>query len=295
MNHGGVRKQQTLEKSAELKGFGFFTGADASLRLLPADENHGVVFQRTDLSGQPTVEAIIANVESANRRTLLKDGDAEVQLVEHLMAAFAGLRVDNVLVQIDGPEVPGFDGSARDFCEAILKAGICRQTADVKAATICRDWSSIDQANGTEISVRPHIRRLTAITYHLDYGHRSPIEPQLLSVELTPDVFLRDISWSRTFVLESEVQQLRQAGFGTRVSTKDLLVFGDDGVLENKLRSPDECVRHKILDCVGDFALYGGDIYGHFDAWRSGHGQNHDVIRQVQEFASPLGSQLRAA
>ncbi|MFK7820064.1 MAG: UDP-3-O-acyl-N-acetylglucosamine deacetylase [Planctomycetaceae bacterium] len=295
MHNGGVRKQQTLQKSAELNGFGFFTGIDATLRLLPADEHHGIVFERTDLPGRPRVDATIGNVSSANRRTLIKDGDAEVQLVEHLMAAFAGLQVDNVLVQIDGPEVPGFDGSARDFCQAILNAGICGQRAEVRAATVCRNWSTIDKANGTEISVRPHIRRLAAVTYHLDYGHRSPIEPQLLSVELTPDVFLREISWSRTFVLESEVEQLRKAGFGTRVSEKDLLVFGDSGVLGNKLRSPDECVRHKILDCVGDFALFGGDIYGHFDAWRSGHGQNHEVVRQVHEFASPLGSHLSAA
>lgn len=295
MNHGGVRKQQTLEKPATVTGFGFFTGADATVRFLPADENHGVVFRRVDLTDQPTVAARIENVLPSQRRTTIQDGEAEVQLIEHLMAALAGLQVDNVLVEINGPEVPGLDGSCREFCQQILEAGICEQAAQANVAAVYRSWSNINRSTGSEITVRPHIRRLQAITYHLDYGHRSPIVPQLFSVELTTEVFLREIAWARTFVLESEVQQLRAAGFGQRVTEKDLLVFGPQGVIGNKLRRDDECVRHKILDCIGDFALYGGEIYGHFDAWRSGHHMNHELVRNIDDYATPLGSLQNAA
>lgn len=282
---GGRRRQQTLEKPAEVSGFGFFSGIDVTLRFLPAPENHGVVFQRIDLPERPTVRAVIDNVQPASRRTVLQADDARVELVEHIMAALAGLNIDNVLIEIDAPEVPGCDGSCRQFCQELLDAGICEQSADVGVATVLRPWAAIDQDNGSEITARPHIRRLLAITYQLDYGHRAPVRPQLLSVELTPEVFLREISWARTFVLESEVKALRQAGFGRRVTEKDIVVFGADGVIGNTLRRPDECVRHKILDCIGDFALCGSAIHGHFDAWRSGHSQNHEVVRSMDEFA----------
>lgn len=295
MPSGGIRRQQTLENPAELTGFGFFTGADATLRFLPAPENHGIIFKRVDLLDQPVVPATIAHVLPSQRRTTIKNGHAEVQLIEHVMSALAGLQIDNVLIEIDGPEVPGCDGSAREFCQQLLQAGVCEQTVAANVAAVCKVWSNIDRSGSSEITVRPHIRRLQAITYQLDYGHRSPIAPQLLSVEVTPEVFLRDIAWARTFVLQSEVEQLRQAGFGKRVTEKDIVVFGPNGVIGNKLRSPDECVRHKILDCIGDFALSGGDICGHFDAWRSGHSQNHELIRRINEYASPLNALQSAA
>lgn len=295
MDCGGLRTQQTLERTAEVTGFGFFTGVDATVRFLPAPENHGIVFKRVDLSGQPTVAANISNVLRSERRTTIVDGAAEVQLIEHIMSAMAGLQVDNVLIEIDAAEVPGCDGSCLAFCEALLNAGICRQTDPIRALTVNRTWSNNNRAASSEVSVRPHIRRLQAITYHLDYGHRSPIVPQLFSVELTPDVFFKEIAWARTFVLESEVKYLRQAGYGQRVTEKDIIVFDDDGVIGNKLRSPDECVRHKILDCIGDFALAGCEIYGHFDAWRSGHSQNHDLIHQLSEFTSQINSLQSAA
>lgn len=290
-----IRRQRTLGRETSVTGFGFFGGIDATVRFLPADEDHGIVFQRTDLHGRPTVPATIDYVQASPRRTRIADGDASVELVEHVMSALAGLQIDNVLIEIDGPEVPGCDGSARAFCDALLDAEPCEQTRPVRTAAAAVPWSSIDQAAGCEIGVRPHIRRMQAVTYQLDYGHRSPIPAQLLSIELTPEVYLRDIAWARTFVLESEVKALRQSGHGTRVTEKDLLVFGNDGLIGNSLRAIDECVRHKVLDCIGDFALFGGEIHGHFDAWRSGHRHNHDVIRNVRQYTVGCESGLTAA
>ncbi len=293
---GGLRNQNTIETTAEISGVGFFTGVDVTVRFVPAVENHGVVFQRIDLADQPTVAADISNVVPAQRRTTLQCGDATVQLVEHIMAALAGLQIDNVLVEIDAPESPGLDGSCKGSCEALMEAGICEQTEPVTVFMTHRPWSHIDRGAGSEVAVRPHIRRLMAITYQLDYGHKSPVRPQLFSIELTPESFFREIAWARTFVLESEVRQLKRAGYGSRVTEKDLLVFAQDGsVLGNQLRSPDECVRHKILDCVGDFALCGGSICGHFNAWRSGHNHNHLVIRHLDEYSCPITTRVSAA
>ena len=211
------------------------------------------------------------------------------------MAALAGCGIHNALIEIDGPEVPGCDGSAREFCERLLDAGIDQQSAPARIAAVFAPWSTIDRDAGCEVAVRPHIRPLQAITYQLDYGPRSPIRAQRLTIELTPEVFLRDICWARTFVLEAEVRQLRAAGFGSRVTERDLLVFGPDGVVGNTLRSADECARHKILDSIGDLALSGHQIHGHFMAWRSGHRHNHEVVRALPQFALPLEPHRSAA
>ena len=121
-----------------------------------------------------------------------------------------------------------------------------------------------------------------AITYQLDYGDRSPIPPQNLTIEITPESFVREIAFARTFVLESEVAALQAAGYGRRVTHQTLLVFDANGrVIDNELRAPDEPVRHKILDCIGDFALIGADLRGYFNAYRSGHRHNHDLVRRI--------------
>jgi UDP-3-O-[3-hydroxymyristoyl] N-acetylglucosamine deacetylase/UDP-3-O-[3-hydroxymyristoyl] N-acetylglucosamine deacetylase/3-hydroxyacyl-[acyl-carrier-protein] dehydratase len=147
----------------------------------------------------------------------------------------------------------------------------------------------------TEVSARPLSRRTLAITYQLDYGVRAPIPPQTLTVEISPETFLNEVAFARTFVLESEVAMLRAHGYGTKTSAHDLLVFGADGsVIDNVLRADDECARHKILDCVGDFALLGCDVFGHFNAYRSGHHLNREIIRRLKRSQSAVSSPLPA-
>jgi UDP-3-O-[3-hydroxymyristoyl] N-acetylglucosamine deacetylase len=189
------------------------------------------------------------------------------------------------------------DGSSQDFTEALLSAGSAVQAA--RKRLFVSGPASLVTGRGRdrcEISYRPVARPTLAITYHLDYGPRSPIPPQELTVEITPESFQTELAFSRTFVLEREAHELRAAGYGARTSPRDLLVIGPNGPIDNSLRTPDEFARHKILDCLGDFALLGCDIQGHFSAYRSGHHLNREIIRQLLAQAAHEGSAgLRAA
>ncbi len=315
-----VRNQQTLQKEVRLAGVGFLTGADVSVHLLPADENHGVVFERVDLPGRPRVAARIENAVCGQRRTVLKQDGVTVMLVEHVLAALAGLWVDNCLVQVDGPEPPGLDGSARPVVEAILEAGVCRQSAAkpcLRLSTLCQvghENGAWVLAGSTEACLRsedaplpePLRKALLAaaetccstdaatgepsqppgdvlvLGYQLDYGPDAPIPPHVFATRLDPQTFVRELAFARTFVLESEVAALRARGFGRRLTPKDLLVVGTNGrIIGNRLRADDEFARHKLLDCVGDLALTGADLTGAVVGVRSGHELNHELARRL--------------
>lgn len=275
------RLQRTIARPAEYHGFGFLTGADVTLRFLPADENTGIQFQRVDLSGTRPIPATLDSVVPRQRRTAISNGAATVELVEHVMAALAGLQIDNCLVQVNAPECPGGDGSCLDFVKVLLDAGIDEQSAQRDLIVIHESTSVRGGDDHSEISAGPVFRRTLVVSYELDYGPRSPIKPQLLTFEFFPESFVTNVAYARTFILESEIAALKAMGYGSRVTPADLLVFGAEGVIGNELRAPDECVRHKILDCIGDFALLGCDIHGHFRAYRSGHNLNHEICRQI--------------
>lgn len=277
------RFQRTLNRPATYQGFGFLTGAQVSLTLLPANEDFGIQFQRVDVAGSEPIPATLDFIVSRQRRTAISRGGVTIELIEHVMAALAGLQIDNCLVQLNAPEPPGADGSCLPFVQAILEAGIVEQTAKRQLLVVCQDAIVQSPADGSEISAGPVFRRTLVVSYELDYGPRSPIKPQLLTFEFTPETFVANIAFARTFILESEVAALKAQGYGSRVTEKDLLIFGPQGVIGNELRAADECVRHKILDCIGDFALMGCDVHGHFRAYRSGHNLNHAICQQVQK------------
>jgi UDP-3-O-acyl N-acetylglucosamine deacetylase len=277
------RRQRTIARPAEFHGFGFLTGADVTLRFFPADENTGIQFQRVDLPGTPPIPATLEHVIPRQRRTAISNGAATVELVEHVMAALAGLQIDNCLVQVNAPEAPGADGSCLGFVQTLLEADVVEQAAPRKVIVV-HDASTARGSDGqSEITCGPVFRRTLVISYELDYGPRSPIKPQLLTFEFSPEAFVTSIAFARTFILESEIATLKAQGYGSRVTPADLLIFSPDGVVGNELRVADECVRHKILDCIGDFALLGCDLHGHFRAYRSGHNLNHDICRLVAE------------
>ncbi|MEX2287706.1 MAG: UDP-3-O-acyl-N-acetylglucosamine deacetylase [Planctomycetaceae bacterium] len=282
------RMQQTIAGPAEISGVGFFTGADVTLRFLPAAAGHGIAFQRTDRPGTAPIPAIIAYAVPRRRRTAIEHQGVAVEMTEHVLAALAGLRIDNCLVELNAPEPPGCDGSSRAFAEALLEAGIVVQDEPRTVHVIESPFRVGEDVDRAEIAARPLSRGTLAISYHLDYGPRSPIPPQTLTVEISPETFVNELAFARTFVLESEVEALRAQGHGTRISARDLLVFGPDGVIDNQLRADDECVRHKILDCLGDFALLGCDIHGHVSAYRSGHQLNRELIHRLQMIARRL-------
>ena len=276
------RLQRTLARPAVVKGFGFLTGADITLTCLPAEEHVGIAFQRTDLAGTAPIPALLENVVPRQRRTAISRGGATVEMVEHVMAGLAGLQIDNCLVQLDGPEPPGGDGSSLHVVQALLEAGIVEQSATRDVLVVEGDHLVGDATTaGGQMSASPILRRSLVITYELDYGPRSPIRPQTLTFEFTPETFVTNLAFARTFVLEAEAQALKAQGYGTRVTPRDLIIFGEQGPIDNELRAYDECVRHKILDCIGDFALLGTDVHGHFRAYRSGHSLNHAICRSV--------------
>ena len=276
-------QQQTLSRPALIAGHGLFHGIDVKVRLRPAEPSTGIVFRRVDLKDRPEVAAHVDNVRSAARRTVLASrSGAVVETVEHLMAALAGLQVDNCLVEIDAVEVPAVDGSSMPFCEAILAAGLTQQSTERSLLTVEELHGVNDRAGEQWIEVIPAYDENATIDYRLDYGPEAVITSQSFSVELTPEAFLRDIAAARTFVLEHEVAALQQMGFGRHLTGRDLVVFDADGsVIDNKLRWQDEPVRHKILDCIGDLALSGRVFVGRVVARRSGHKLNHVMAKSL--------------
>jgi UDP-3-O-[3-hydroxymyristoyl] N-acetylglucosamine deacetylase/3-hydroxyacyl-[acyl-carrier-protein] dehydratase len=276
------RNQNTLAGPAEVRGIGFVTEADVTVRFLPAEPDTGVVFRRVDLPGRPQVAASVRNVVPRQRRTALQAGEASVEMVEHVLAALAGLRVDNCTVEIDAGETPGCDGSSRAFVEALRSAGLARQSRPRPALRIDRPVT-VSEGHASLAALPAHDDRFV-VSYHLDYA--PPIGRQSQSLDVEPDSFEREIAACRTFLLEPEAEAMRAAGMGKRLGPTDLLVFGADGPIDNTLRFPDECVRHKMLDLVGDLALAGCDLVGHVVAHRSGHLLNAALVRSLLESAS---------
>jgi len=275
-----ARRQHTIERPCEVSGISLFGSRDARITFLPAPEFHGIAFYRTDLGIERRIPALGTYIVPGSRRTILKKGPASVEVVEHILAALAGLQIDNCLIQIDGPEPPGMDGSAQPFVAALLDAGIVPQSARRRVCDVSvTDTIQHTNSSGT-INIAPPSDGGLKIRFELDYTG-TVIGKQSREFTITPDIFVNEIAGARTFILESDITLLRAAGYGLNATPKSLLVFGDAGPIDNALRTPDECVRHKILDCVGDFALLGCDITGTFHCTQSGHALNHDVVRRL--------------
>jgi UDP-3-O-[3-hydroxymyristoyl] N-acetylglucosamine deacetylase len=286
--------QTTLKKPAEFSGPGLFHGVDARVRLLPAAENTGIMFRRTDLVGKPEVPGRVEYVRSAARRTVLAANGAEVETVEHLMAALAGLQVDNCVVEINAPEVPSGDGSCLMFCDAILNSGI-QQLGSPRKLFRPREAHAAAGSGGERIELTPLYGDAPSFCYQLDYGAESPVPVCSFSVDLTPETFMREIAAARTFVPEDEIETLQRMGFGRHLTGRDIVVFCNDGTIsDNSLRWADEPVRHKILDCIGDLSLCGLSFVGQIIASKSGHRLNH-VMASTVSMISGRGIAVRHA
>tara|TARA_R110002095_G_scaffold34106_3_gene32634 strand:+ start:4030 stop:4860 length:831 start_codon:yes stop_codon:yes gene_type:complete len=260
---------------------GIFTNSDVKIRFCPAPENHGIQFIRTDLTGSKPIPALIENAVFKQRRTAIEYQGASVEMIEHVMAALAGLQIDNCRIEINAPEAPCFDGSSLELSQELLESGIVEQPFEREL--ICIEQPvSVEDESGSFIQARPLNRSVMAIGYYLNYGDDSPVAPQCLTLEINPDTWMNHLAFSRTFVLEEEVAAMRGLGYGLRLSAEDLLVLGQEGAIDNELRTSDECVRHKILDCLGDFALIGCDLHGYFSAHQSGHALNRELIKKIK-------------
>jgi UDP-3-O-[3-hydroxymyristoyl] N-acetylglucosamine deacetylase len=286
-------RQRTIASAVEVSGFGLFGGADCRLVFHPADEYAGIAFRRVDLAGSRPVPATVDFVKKVPRRTAISDGRSTIETIEHVMAALAGLGIDNCLVELDAVEPPIGDGSSFLFVSALLRAGVVEQSA--KPVIISANRPHRNDADGGQ-SIDAEAASDFGIRYSLDYGAHSPIGLQSVFSVITPETFVREIAGARTFVAASEIEGLRKMGFGLRATTENLLVFTDEGVLDNSLRWPDECARHKLLDAIGDLALCGGRVQGRFHAVKSGHHLNHEMARTLKtQFDSNAHAVRRAA
>jgi UDP-3-O-[3-hydroxymyristoyl] N-acetylglucosamine deacetylase len=274
-----TRNQRTIATPAEVKGVGYWSGEDVRVEFRPAAVNTGIVFIRGDLASCPHLPATIEHRVEVPRRTTLRCGQASVEMIEHVMAALAGLQVDNCQVWVDRPEMPGCDGSCLPFVEAIRGASIVAQEAVRRQQVIARTIRL--GTSESWIEARPCRSGQTILKYDLDYGSGNPIGRQSLEVSLSPRHFHVNLAPSRTFMLETEAAAMKARGLGQRATCKDLLVFGSRGPIDNALRFPDECVRHKLADMAGDLALAGCDLVGRFIAFRSGHRLNAELVRAI--------------
>jgi UDP-3-O-acyl-N-acetylglucosamine deacetylase len=201
--------------------------------------------------------------------------------VEHVLAALAGLRIDNCLVELNAPEPPGLDGSARSFVKCLQDAGACLQSA--RRAVWGVDEPLLVRQGGATLALYPAQSDELRISYLLDYGSFSPLGRQRHTASITPESFANELAACRTFLLETEAAEFQRRGLGPRTQVTDLLVFGHSGPLHNRLRYADEPARHKILDLIGDLSLLGHDIRGHLVAYRSGHPLNVELVRALDK------------
>lgn len=273
------RPQRTLGCSVEVEGFGYWSGSDVKVRFRSAPANTGIVFVRSDLPTPKRIPALVEHRIEVPRRTALTCDGARVEMVEHIMAALAGLHIDNCEVWVDSAEMPGLDGSAQAFVAALESAGIVEQQA-TRAQLVIDDVTRVGN-DECWVEARPARHKSLAVRYKLDYGSDSPIGRQTFDLKLSPESFKKELAPARTFILRSEADWLRQQGLGSRVTFDDLLVFDDSGPCNNPLRYEDECVRHKTLDLIGDLALAGCDLVGQIIAYRSGHRLNAELVKAL--------------
>ncbi|MEE9394672.1 MAG: UDP-3-O-acyl-N-acetylglucosamine deacetylase [Planctomycetota bacterium] len=273
-----MRNQRTISQPASLSGVGIHNGERVNVSLKPAEPDSGVVFVRTDLNGEPRIPADFRHAVQRSRQTVLVADQAEVQTVEHFMSAIHALQIDNLIVEIDGPELPGVDGSALPFVELLQSAGSALQKKLRKLFKL--DKTIVVESGDVHIVAFPHEAGLK-ISYTLDYPSDSHLPSQFCSFELDEGAFTEEIAPARTFCLESEAKELQAAGFGKGASTDNTLVIGADGVIDNSFRFDNELARHKTLDLVGDLGLLGIDLRAQIVATKSGHAANVELVQKI--------------
>lgn len=271
--------QTTLKSRATLTGTGVHSGKPVTVNFLPADPDTGVVFQLLNGGEGREFRALVSEVGATDLCTMLGDPSGEhIATVEHLMATLFGLGIDNIVIEIDGHEVPILDGSAVAFVEAIDQAGI--ETLPVKRRYI-RVVKPVRIENGASWA---EFRPYSGTRFEVEIDFESPaIGRQLFASDINPDIFRRDIARARTFGFMKDVERLWAAGYALGSSLENSLVIGDDNRVINVggLRYPNEFARHKTMDAMGDLALAGARFIGCFRSYRGGHRMNAAALRRL--------------
>lgn len=272
-----MNSQYTLRETVTFRGIGLHTGKPVEVGVCPAEPDTGIVFVRTDLDPSLKVPARFDRVQfNESRQTSLVVGKGIVRTIEHLMAVFHGLGIDNAVVEVDGEEMPGLDGSSKEFTETISRTGLVPQDRPRRFVEV-REPVFVDHGDQSLVVLpAPNL----SISYTLSYRHQD-LADQFLSLPVLPEIFEREIAPARTFCLKEEARLLQASGFGKGANTSNTLVFERNLPIENSLRFEDEACRHKIMDLLGDLFLLGGFLKGHVIAARSGHALNLELVRKI--------------
>ena len=269
--------QTTLRKPIFCSGIGLHSGLTTRMNIRPADVDTGIVFIRQDLGKKVRIRAHIDNVIDATLATTIGQEGVKVSTVEHLMAAFAGVGVDNAEVELDAPEVPIMDGSSEPFNALLKNAGIQVQEKPKKFVIVKHPVTVIDGDRQATLLPSSDFK----LSYTIDFRHPL-ISNQFYLIQISNGNFEREICRARTFGFLREYETLKARGFARGVSLENAVVVGESGVLnEGGLRFADEFVRHKILDSIGDLWLLGAQVIGHFIGYKSGHSLNHKLIHKL--------------
>ena len=270
-----MHSQRTLRRPTSCAGIGLHSGKKVTLSLRPAAADAGITFRRLDLGGLE-VSAKVSHVGGINLATGLRGEAVRVDTVEHLLAAFVSLGIDNVVVELNSPEVPIMDGSAAPFIYLIQEAGIKQLQATRRYLKVLRPMSLARGDKRIAVYPSDHFK----ITYSIAFDHPL-LRHQSRTIRLTEESFIEDIAPARTFGFLEDVEMMRQQGLALGGSLENAIVIGETGVLNNALRFDDEFVRHKILDVIGDMALVGYPLIGHLVAHRGGHALHTEFAAQV--------------
>ena len=272
-------KQRTLKNAIRATGVGLHTGEKVYLTLRPAEPDSGIVFRRTDLDPVVEIQAKAENVGDTTLSTTLMNGDVRVSTVEHLLSAFAGLGIDNVIVDVSAPEIPIMDGSAGPFVFLLQSAGICEQDAPKKFIRIKRDVT-VEQDDKVA-TFKPFDG--FKVNFVIDFDHPVFKHHALkASIDFSTTSFVKEVSRARTFGFMHEFEYLRSVGLARGGSFENAIVVDEFQILnEDGLRYEDEFVKHKILDAIGDLYLLGNSLIGEFNAHKSGHGLNNASVRAL--------------
>jgi len=278
-----LKLQKTIKAEAKISGKGLFGGKETKVIFHPAPADTGVVFVRTDTAEPVRISAIVPNIAERSRRTTLKKGSVSIETVEHCLAAVIALGIDNLIIEVDGSEMPSPDSSCAEYFKVLKRAGIVEQTKQCKEFVI-REPISITSGDAS-IYALPYMDDGLTVTYDLDYGGHTGIGRQIFACRVTPEGFEKNLASARTFLLEAEARQFQARGMGTHLGPRDILVIGSDGPIKNSFRFANECARHKIADLIGDIALVGRPVKGRVVAYKSGHALNQQLVRKLYEVA----------
>ena len=269
--------QRTLQTIATCEGIGLHTGQSVKMSLRPAPSNSGVVFKRIDLPLSATIEAKPAYIVDVHHATTIGKDGVKVRTIEHLMAAFAGTGLDNVLVELDSEEVPAMDGSAAPFVELIRKAGLKRQM--VARTYLKVKERLVVETERSSIQIVPSERLQVIYTMRFDHPL---LGEQSVAFDLTRETFAREIASCRTYGFLKDIEELRRRNLGLGGSLENAIVIGEGGVVGGALRFRDELVRHKVLDLLGDLYLLGRPVVGTIIAHGAGHLLHTRLVREIQ-------------